>query len=425
MHKPIIVIQGGQWGSEGKGMVAEALGHIRGVDFAVRTGAVNAGHTIVHDGKVYKMQQLPVGWTNPDTRLVLGPGAFIHPEILKRECDEIEADGFRVRNRLFIDRGAGLHLPTHTMRSAESGRHHKIGATGKGCSEAIVDKIRNRGSGYVNFKDYSHTDNWNICDTVRVLNDAYDNGCQILLEGTQGSALDLYLGPYPYTTHKQCNAATWIAEAGLSPSLRYEVVLCLRTFPIRVAGNSGPMPSEISWPILARMINLKLAEVGMPPRVQDWAITEFEGCLEIASENWSVPCDADGNPNVQMHTWSITERLTYKEALSELNAEAIKLMSHEGMAELEKVFELTTVTRKLRRVAMFDSEMARRAVMINRPSYAVLTFFNHWYPETWGSVMKHGFSQAQRDKLGRVAARIGCPIAAVTTGPERENFLIP
>ncbi len=146
--KPILIVQGGQWGSEAKGAIASYLCNTRNVNLSVRTGATNAGHTCFYKGKPYKMQQLPTGWTNPNTTLVIGAGALIDPEILHREVKMVsDATGRDVRTRLLIDYRCGLHTSAHAHRSKESNRHHAIGATGKGCSEALMDRIRLRGSG--------------------------------------------------------------------------------------------------------------------------------------------------------------------------------------------------------------------------------------------------------------------------------------
>ena len=84
---PITIVQGAQFGSEGKGAVAGALALRLHFDYAVRTGAINAGHTVYFEGKPYAMQQLPVAWVRPDTKLVIGPGAYVHYPTLIKEIE--------------------------------------------------------------------------------------------------------------------------------------------------------------------------------------------------------------------------------------------------------------------------------------------------------------------------------------------------
>lgn len=406
--KPILIVQGAQWGSEAKGMVAAALCERRNVRFAVRTGTVNAGHTVYKDGKRYVMQQLPTGWINPGTDLVIGPGAYVNPPILEHELNMVREAGYK--GLVYVDNRAGLHLPEHTERAGASGRHYSIGATGKGCSEAILDRIRLRGKGGMLFKDWCNEhhppdriSNIIFADTARILNVAYDTFDQILLEGTQGTLLDLYLGPYPYTTHKQCTAAQWVTEAGLSPALDYEVVLVARTYPIRVAGNSGPMPQEIDWPTLATEINGKLRTAGKAPMINELAI----GAFETAQNNFPIQRYAG------LHEW-----------LSESNRDAWNQLTEAQRLELAKLFEFTTVTKKLRRVSRLDIESLKYSVMVNRPSYIVMTFMNYEFPESWGkSELDAGDAKNFCDYTMNILKQTGARVAACTTGPESKHWI--
>lgn len=400
-YKPIIVIQGAQWGSEAKGMVAAALGRRRGTDICVRTGAINAGHTVYHKGKPYKMQQLPVGWVH-NADLVLGPGAFINPDQLAKEIWEIREAGYG--KNILVDYRAGLHLPVHSERSAASGRHYRIGATGKGCSEAVIDKISNRGRGGMLFEEWVRRNGYlagmEFTDTVEYLNGAYDAGKGILLEGTQGTMLDLHIGPYPYTTHKQTQIGNWMAEAGLSPSLETEVVLVARTYPIRVAGNSGPMPGEITWPELADEINKKLAAAGKLPLVDPAAISRFEVAYDTVGFHGDVNIDK-----------------------SEHNRDAWNSLDSATRDELAKLFEFTTVTHKLRRVARLDMDVLRYSVMLNRPKWIALTFMNYEFPELWGATgtPPRGISRAY-EYIEKIENAAGAPVSSFTTGPEDQHY---
>ena len=384
---PIQIVQGAQWGSEGKGAIAAWLCFHDKIDYAVRTGTVNAGHTVYYKGKPFKMQQIPTGWVRPETQLVIGPGALISPDIISREIMMInEATGRDVRSRLYVDWRCGVHLPVHTDRSTASGRHHSIGATGKGSSEALIDKIRGRGKGY---KLYSQNGEWsergdivspwNYCDTSSMLNHAFDRGERILLEGTQGTFLDLHLGPYPYTTHKQTLPGQWLTEAGLSPSLPVEVVLVVRTKPIRVAGNSGPMPGETSWPLLVADMNDKLGT----NVIDSEAVPIFERLLEQEGKWRGLP---EGLSATAQHTWTSAEREEWKEPLSEMNAAVLNLMKEDysySYKELCRVFEFTTVTGKLRRIANINNSMMIEAMQLNRPSRVALTFCDYEWPRMW------------------------------------------
>lgn len=377
------------------------------------------------------MQQIPVGWTNPQTRLVIGAGALVHPDILMREVKMVEEVMPGTRHRLYIDIRAGLHTEEHTERSAKSGRHYSMGATGKGCSEALMDRIRNRGTGGLLFKDHPVARQFTQHDTVTMLHEAYDNGEQILLEGTQGHGLDLYLGPYPYTTHKQSTASQWVTEAGLSPSMEYEVVLVARTFPIRVSGNSGPMNLEISWPSLARRINKQLAMFDKPPLVDPAHLAEFESCLVMAYHDhhyYEVPPGDIYDPAY----WSPHNRDRYRKAASELHRTALSQLSPEALQGLSGFFEMTTVTKKLRRIALLDIGQLKEACRINRPKSIIITFANYAWPELWGATSLEDWRKLRGGErtmknihayLRELEVETETPVSHLTFGPADENVV--
>lgn len=436
-HGQIIVVQGGQWGSEAKGIATAHLVTSLRADYCVRTGAVNAGHTVNFRGKEVKMQQLPVGFIDPSCALVIGPGALIHIPTLLREIEMIndlmpEQD---VRHRLYIDYRAGIHEDLHSSKATSANRHHLIGATGKGCSEALVSRIKERGldtfrlfGQWLNSADGIKSPVAALdCDTVRLLNTAVNGGATVILEPTQGHLLDLLTGPYPYTTHKPTSPAQWLVEAGLSPRLPIEIILVARTYPIRVAGNSGPMPGEISWPILARYINTKLRVKGLPDYVEEFSIKMFEEHLKsiVAEGRYTVPNGSDGN---DQHEWKGQDRVRHRVALSELNRAALEQMERVApgpYSDLRKLFEFTTVTKKLRRIATFHSDTARAVALEARPSAVFLTFLNYEFPELYHQEFRSQL--VVEDKLNYthpiggyvrdIEDTYGAPVLWANTGP--------
>jgi adenylosuccinate synthase len=444
--KPIIVVQGAQWGSEAKGAIAAALCEQRSVTHAVRTGTVNAGHTVIYNGETFKMQQLPTGWTAPDIpELYIGPGAYIYPEILAREIKWIR-EALGRQPGIFIDSRCGLHLPIHTERSTKSGRHHSMGATGKGCSEAVIDKIQRRGSGGRLFADWMNLE-WNeiqrgagehwtnelrdiqLVDVPDMLNDDWDTGAQILVEGTQGTMLDLHLGPYPYTTHKQTQCGNWLAEAGLSPALPIEVCLVARTFPIRVAGNSGPMPMETSWVELARDINGRLAEFDLSPRVQYDSLIQFEDACATAGSVLARQGMLPGEWETlgwRVERWPQEQREQYPAFISELHKTALDMLPGVVVDDLKKIFEMTTVTNKLRRVAELDPVTLKTSIRLNRPKYLAVTFMNYLFPEIWDGDwddMKAKSLNDIGDWITNMEQILGTEIRYISTGAETNRVL--
>lgn len=442
-NNPIIIVQGAQYGSEAKGVVAAFLCEQRNINFAIRTGTVNAGHTVYYKGQPFKMQQLPTAWVVPNRpALVIGPGAYIHPDVLNQEIgllnDALNED---IRPSLFIDSNCGLHLPLHTGRSKDSGRHHIMGATGKGCSEAVIDKLKNRGrSGVRLFRDF--LDTWDLTnypwlqglklfDTAMMLNTAWDQGAKLLIEGTQGTQLDLHLGPYPFTTHKQTLPGNWMSEAGLSPSLPTEVVLVARTYPIRVAGNSGPLENEISWVHLARVINKQLQDSGLSPRVQEESLRIFEAaCYDAATVEYKPVNGMNRPPDPliwQIENWSSAARAAAPRYVSELHATAFRMLHDIVARDLMKLFEFTTVTKKLRRVAKLDIPALQYSIMLNRPAYIVLTFMNYIEPASWDCTsweeMPGDTANEIKDSVGALSHDLRTEIRYISTGPGTEHIL--
>ena len=381
----VIIVQGGQYGSEAKGQIAGVICEREWVNIAVRTGATNAGHTYYVRGEAVKFQQLPVAAAIPGIQIVLGAGSLIDPHILDAEVQlASRLAGDDVRARLVVDPRAALHLPAHAERSAISGRHVAIGATGKGCSEALIDRIKGRSDkSYVLFGLFGKspfTHDYNIADTEALLNQRFDEGAKILLEGTQGQGLDLYLGPYPYTTHKQCGPGQWMLECGLSPALPTDIVMVVRTYPIRVAGNSGPMTHEMSWPMMANIINNERKERDLPPIVNMAAVYEFEMAVKANAHKFALPVGSDG---LDQHMWRESDRVLFRQALSDLNKVAMEQIGLPALAELKKLFEFTTVTKKLRRIAALDYKQLGDSGRQIRPHRLAITFMNYEFPMWW------------------------------------------
>jgi len=375
----VLIVQGGSYGSESKGLVCTELCRLEKIACAVRTGSINAGHTCYYKGLAYKNQQIPVAWVSKGVNLVIGAGAYVSPEVLEKEIKTIEkATGKSLLNRLFIDQRCGAHLPIHAER--ETGMHERMGSTGEGCSEAIKDKM-SRKFDYVMFKDtpYAKKNNgkhFQICDTVGMLHEAYDKGQTILLEGTQGTMLDLHLSHFPYCTSRQTTAANWVTEAGLSPAMNVEVVMVCRTFPIRVAGNSGPMPQEIEWQILAEAINNKRGSLGLSEFINSDILWSFTQTLNRIKIDW-------GMPNKPLCKYTNNERIKYSTELVTIHKQVFESLPTDEQIVLKRLFEMTTVTKKLRRIAMLDISELKYAIRLNRPKYIVLNFMNYLFPSLY------------------------------------------
>lgn len=283
------MVVGGQFGSEGKGAVAgwvgrEAANEGREV-LGVRVGGPNAGHTvygrcphvvaqsmdgytqIVDCGKCndfghpWALRQVPVlAVTNPEAGLIIAAGSEVDPDVLHAEIAALDRAGYDVSNRLVVDANATLLMESH--RAAEAGKelNRRLGSTAKGIGGARVDRLWREARtvglhGGFPPENYGNPDV--ATDTADLMERCLAEGGHVVIEGTQGFGLGLHTEYYPFTTSGDCRAIDFLAQAGLSPwvlSSRDEeyrpdlkVIVCFRPYPIRVAGNSGPMGSETSW----------------------------------------------------------------------------------------------------------------------------------------------------------------------------------
>lgn len=228
------VLVGGQYGSEGKGNIVAYLANE--YDVLVRVGGPNAGHTVAStDGKIVH-HQLPSGTRFSNAKILLGPGITLNVEGL---LAEIAKSGIGPE-RLFIDPQATIIEPLD-IANEEGGVKGTIASTGSGSGEAKARRIRNRGKigePVRLAKDIEDLRPY-LGSTEEHLELAYRQGHSVLLEGTQGSALSLYHGEYPYVTSRDTNVAGCLAEAGISPSRVRKILMVVRTTPIRVADPDG------------------------------------------------------------------------------------------------------------------------------------------------------------------------------------------
>lgn len=239
---PVTVVVGGQYGSEGKGKIVSYLSIADDVDCVVRCGGPNAGHTIDYQGRKCLLRQVPSGMVNPRTRLYLAPGSVVNPEILLDELNKYGVD----KARLKIDRNAVVITAKEIEHERKLESRRKICSTLSGTGSATSKKVLRNGSVMPAQKHPSLQEF--ISDVSEAINRAYDEGRRIVVEGTQGFGLSLHHSDdYPYVTSRDTTAAGFLSEAGLSPFCVDEVIMVIRTYPIRVGGKSGPLKNEITW----------------------------------------------------------------------------------------------------------------------------------------------------------------------------------
>jgi len=246
---PVTVVVGGQFGSEGKGKVAHEFARMRNAKIAVRTGGSNSGHTVIdRDGTPRVFRHLPTAAILDGVTCVIGAGTYIDVEVLLSEIVAIQLPP----ERLLIDENAVVITDRHKEFERKSGLKEKIGSTGSGTGAAVIERIARQGA--VTFaKNDLRLPKECIGGAREFLRSRLNRNERVILEGTQGFGLSvLHSEDYPHVTSRDTTAAAFVSEAGLSPLDVDEIVLVIRAFPIRVAGDSGPLPNEIDWETVTR-----------------------------------------------------------------------------------------------------------------------------------------------------------------------------
>ncbi len=233
---PSTVVVGGFFGDEGKGKIISYLAKEDNPSIVVRGGAgPNAGHTIKDGNATYKVRMLPSGFLNKKTRVMIGPGVVVNPEIFFKEIQE-----FGVSDRAFLDRHCGIIEQNHLDQDSKGRLKEKIGSTGSGTGPANAERAMRT---LKMAKDIESLSSY-VTDVSSQINSALKNQENILVEGTQGTHLSLWHGTYPFVTSKDVTASGICADIGLGPKNVNEVLVVFKAYLTRVG--TGPMPNELS-----------------------------------------------------------------------------------------------------------------------------------------------------------------------------------
>lgn len=223
----------------------------------------------------WRLRQIPVAAvTNPGAELIIAAGSEIDPQVLEQELNELDAAGYDATARTLVDRSATVIEPSHLRAEQELNLTARLGSTGKGIGAARMARLSRVASTWADRSETEHGGQPPASiDTAYYLNRmlARDDGgrsTHVIIEGTQGYGLGLHTRFYPTVTSSDCRAIDFLAMAGVSPWVLaprsdgpdgtatapdedpFEVWVVLRTYPIRVAGNSGPLRGETSWDAL-------------------------------------------------------------------------------------------------------------------------------------------------------------------------------
>lgn len=340
----VCVVVGGQYGSEGKGKVIAARVKRMTAPVAVRCGGPNSGHNIELNGKDMAVRQIPSGIVHPDSTLVLSAGCVLDIPRFIEECKHFEVE----RTRLFVD--PMCVVVTEEDRELERKTLvDSVGSTASGTGMALARRSL-RQSGCKLARDFARelAPYCNLADVSSLLARHRRHGSgDVIIEGTQGFGLSLlHGGHWPQCTSRDTTAAQYVMEAGISPLHVDEVIVCVRTWPIRVGGNSGPLYRETTWDEVSR---------------------------------------ACGAPEAEP--------------------------------------ELTSVTRRLRRVGHFDVSLVRRACEVNGATGLAVMGIDRNRHENRGCREYNKLEVISRSWLINLEGELGVPVQYVGTGPKQDDII--
>lgn len=424
MAKNVVVV-GAQWGDEGKGKIVDWL--TSKVDGVVRfNGGNNAGHTIVVNGNKTVLRLIPSGVMHPTMQCYLGNGVVFSPSAFFSELNQLKEHGMDAESRLHVSGNCALLMPYHVAldhaRENNLGKK-KIGTTGRGIGPAYEDKVARRtvrvadlynvpffeervrtALEYHNFEltHFLHAEALDpqkvidevlgfadrlkprVMDVSHTLNKLMAEGKQFLFEGAQGSMLDIDHGTYPFVTSSNTVAGYATAGAGVGPHHLNYVLGITKAYCTRVG--AGPFPTELLDEEGER-IRQRGGEFGAVtgrPRRCGWfdgaalrRAVEINGLTGLAVMKLDVLDECD----------VVRLGVGYKKDGVELE---VMPYGAEEVAGCEVIYE----------------------------------DFPGWKTSTYGIKEWDKLPAAARSYLKRLSEVAGCPIAAVSTGPDREQTIL-
>ncbi|AOL16122.1 adenylosuccinate synthetase [Sulfolobus sp. A20] len=270
----LTLIVGGFFGDEGKGKIAGYLGLKDKPKLSIRTGSINAGHTVNYQNKNWKLRIIPSAFINDTTELGLAPGALTSLEVLLNEIQQTNT-----YNRLYIDPHVGI-ITEDEIREERNDEYlmKVIGSTGQGVgygeSKRILRKLKLA-------RDYTQLEKF-LCNVPDRTIEYLQRGEKILVEGTQGHYLSLYHGEYPYVTSRNTTASGILSEVGIGPKYVDEIIIVFKSYVTRVGG--GPLEGEISQEEAKRMGLVEYGTVtGRMRRVAKFNIKMAKEAIKINS----------------------------------------------------------------------------------------------------------------------------------------------
>jgi adenylosuccinate synthase len=427
-----VVVVGTQWGDEGKGKLVDWLTET--ATGVVRfQGGHNAGHTLVINGVKTALHLIPSGIMRPGVKCYIGNGVVLSVAKLLEEIAGLEKAGVEVRSRLRISEACPLILPYHAAldiareAAKEKAGQAKIGTTGRGIGPAYEDKVARRA---LRVQDLKHPERFAqrlrenlelhnhvlvdilhaapvdfamvyqeamthaqqirpmIADVSRELNEAHQQGANLLFEGAQGTLLDVDHGTYPFVTSSNCVAGNAAAGAGVGPGLLHYVLGITKAYCTRVGG--GPFPTELDWETPGT-VGYHLSTVGAEKGVTTGRSRRC-GWFDAA----------------------LLKRSAQVNGLSGLCITKLDVL--DGVKELQLCVGYRLDGEDIDILPMGADEIARC-----EPIYETMP---GWSETTVGATRLEQLPAAARRYLERIEAVTGVPIHVVSTSPDRDHTIL-
>lgn len=418
------VILGVQWGDEGKGKIVDLLTkHMAAV---VRfQGGNNAGHTLIVNGDKTILRLIPSGIIRPGVRCMLGHGVVVSPAALLQEMAELEQLQIDWQQRLLISASCSLILPFHVALDKAREQAHAadaIGTTKRGIGPAYEDRVARRGlrmadllyldslrpkleklAEYYNFmlSQYHKTPSLDVeaiyqelCQQAQQLQPLIGDvrsallaldaaNAEIMLEGAQGSLLDIDMGTYPYVTSSNTTLAAAYSGTGLAPAANDQVLGICKAYATRVG--AGPFPTELSDTVGEHLATVggEIGSVTQRPRRCGWLdMVALRYALQINGVTGLVVTKMDVMDQLQEIKVCIAYRYAGK-TLQDMPQDP------EILAQCEPVYQS----------------------------------FSGWQQTTAGATSMQQLPQAARDYVQAISELAGTPLFLISTGAEREHAI--
>jgi len=413
-----VVVVGAQWGDEGKGKVVDLYAPY--AELVVRyAGGANAGHTLVVNGEKLILHLIPSGILHEQTKCVVGQGTVIDPAVFLKEIEALTERGVATESRLLVSQRAHVVLPHHKLidelREKKSGG--AIGTTKRGIGPCYEDKVARRGVRMGDLLDAerlrskldANLECWRpvsddlggtlpsadeiakqyaelgevlrkyIGDAAAIVRASIRAGEKILLEGAQGTMLDIDNGTYPFVTSSNAVAGGACAGAGIGPTHIRQAVGIAKAYTTRVGG--GPFPTE-----LADETGQKLRDAGAEygsttgrPRRCGW--------LDLVALRHAVAVNGLGELAItKLDVLSAVDELKICVAY-ELDGERLDYPPYERVEAVQPIYET---------LEGWDEDLSSCRTRGDLPA-------------------------AAQEYLARVEQEVGCPVGVVSVGPDRED----